>query len=459
MTSATSVCALIGIGGIAAAFGTARLVAGPRAGAIAAYALAVCGPWYGAMFNHTKDIPFAAAMMGAAYFLLRAARGLPRPRSLDVIWFGLLLGAALGMRVLGLLIVGYAGLAMIARIPRLRDGPLRDRLSFFAQSVIALAPAFLIGYAIMIAAWPWAALAPLNPVRGLIDFGEFHYQIRTLLNGHVYDMGDVPRWYVPAYLLIKLPLLMLAGAAVALLFVLWPRRGAERTSQRRLESALLVFIAVFPVACEVIDHGPAFTGLRHFLFVVPVFAALAGIGFDWLLSEIEARRRALAGGALAAIAALIVWNATILVRLHPYQYLYYNPLVGGIEGASRLYVMDYWVNIMPKRSTISKPISPHSTRRRSRPALYRGGVRRAAAVREGSRSAPAMGRGLEQGRLLHRADAHELRPRARRQGDRHHLAHGRADRRGQGPPRAGASGRRRTSVNKIAPAGGAGGRW
>ena len=91
-----------------------------------------------------------------------------------MIWFGVLLGAALGMRVLGLLTVGYAGLAMIARIPRLRDGPLRDRLSFFAQSVIALAPAFLIGYAIMIAAWPWAALAPLNPVRGLIDFGDFH---------------------------------------------------------------------------------------------------------------------------------------------------------------------------------------------------------------------------------------------------------------------------------------------
>ena len=32
------------------------------------------------MFNHTKDIPFAAAMMGATFFLLRAARDLPRPR-------------------------------------------------------------------------------------------------------------------------------------------------------------------------------------------------------------------------------------------------------------------------------------------------------------------------------------------------------------------------------------------
>src|SRR5665647_2237350 len=80
--------ALTGIAGIAAAGATARLVAGPRAGAIAAFALAVCGPWYGSMFIHTKDIPFAAAMMGATYFLCRAARELPRPHRRHVIGFG-----------------------------------------------------------------------------------------------------------------------------------------------------------------------------------------------------------------------------------------------------------------------------------------------------------------------------------------------------------------------------------
>ncbi len=38
----------------------------------------------------------------------------------------------------------------------------------------------------------------------------------------------------------------------------------------------------------------------------------------------------------------------MLVLLHPYQYLYYNPLVGGLEGAARNYDTDYWVNIMPE---------------------------------------------------------------------------------------------------------------
>ncbi len=341
-------CALIGVGGIAATWATVRLIAGPRAGALAAFALAACGPWYGSMFNHTKDIPFAAAMMGATFFLLRAVRALPRPRMRDIVCFGILLGAALGIRVLGLLMIGYAGLAMAAHIQRLGREAMRDRLSLFAQSVIAISPAILIAYVIMIAAWPWSALAPLNPLRGLIDFGSFHYQIRTLLNGHVYAMNEVPRWYVPAYLLIKLPLLMLAGAAVAAIAVLGRGRAASGGANSRIDTALLAFMAAFPVVCEVIDKGPAFTGLRHFLFVIPALAALAGIGLDWLVREIATFSRRFAAGAIATIVMILIWNAATLIELHPYQYLYYNPVVGGLKGASRLYVTDYWVNIMPE---------------------------------------------------------------------------------------------------------------
>jgi len=341
-------CGLTGVGGIVAAWGTARLVAGPRAAAIAAFALAACGPWYGAMFNHTKDIPFAAAMMAAVFFMLRASRDLPRPRWRDIIGFGVFLGAALGIRVLGLLLVGYVGLAVLVCGPRWR-GNMREAFEYFARSVAAFAPAFVIGYVIMILAWPWAALSPLNPIRGLIDFGAFHYQIRTLLDGQVYEMADVPRWYVPAYLLVKLPLIVLTGALVSVLFILWPRKNASGAQlRRRNESLLLLAIAVFPVLCQVIDRGPAFTGLRHFLFVVPVFAVLAGIGFDAILTQAAAWRPFLSRAATFALVVWLSWNAGTLVALHPYQYLFYNPLVGGLAGASGRYEGDYWVTIMPE---------------------------------------------------------------------------------------------------------------
>ena len=338
-------CALTGIAGIGAAYAIARRVAGPRAGAMAAFMLAACGPWYGTMFNHTKDIPFAAAMTGAAYFLLRAMHGLPRPRPRHVLAFGLLLGAALGMRVLGLLMIGYTGLAIVTALRHADAAAPRDRLAFFAQSAIALTPAFIVAYALMIAAWPWSALAPLNPVRGLVDFGQFHYSIDTLLAGQVYTMDQVPRWYVPLYLLIRMPLIILAGAALSLLCV---ARHDKAHTWRRADVALILFMALFPVACEVADRGPAFTGMRHFTFVVPLFAVLAGIGFDWLMLPRGRRFRFIAAGAAMAVLVALVSNTVLLVRLHPYQYLYYNPLVGGLEGAQRQFATDYWVNMMPE---------------------------------------------------------------------------------------------------------------
>jgi hypothetical protein len=340
-------CALIGIGGVGATAATARLIAGPRAALFAAIGLSVSGAWYGAMFNHTKDIPFAAAMIGATLFLIRIARSLPSPRVLDKAAFGLLAGAALGIRVLGLLLVIYAGLAITIYLPR----PELGRWRLVIGSSLRLLPAFVLAYVIMILAWPWAALAPLNPVRGLLAFSEFQYGIRTLLAGQVYDMANAPRLYVPIYILIRMPLLMLFGVAMAVFFaILSPPAAGGRPPRRDI--ALISVTVIFPLTCQVALHGPAFTGLRHFLFVIPALATLAGIGLDKALTVLAARARiAAAAAGLAVATACFFWNAVTLVRLHPYEYLFYNTMVGGLEGASRRYDLDYWFGSMPEALT------------------------------------------------------------------------------------------------------------
>jgi hypothetical protein len=336
-------CAITGIGGIAAAAATARLVAGPRAGLIAAVALSLCGAWYGAMFNHTKDIPFAAAMMAATFFLVRLARDLPSPRMRDVLAFGLLTGAALGIRSLGLLLFVYLALAIVVYLPW-REGK-QACLRFAAAAARKTFPAVALAWLIMIAAWPWAALSPLNPIRGLFAFSEFHYAIRTVFEGRTYQMGNVPRLYVPGYLLIRVPLITLTGVALAVISTLTPPFA---WTLRRRDLALLLAAVILPLGCQVALHGPAFTGIRHFLFVLPALAALAGIGFDAVLGRLAAHGRWLAAGAAVAICACFLWDGATLVRLHPYENLSYNALVGGLPGAYRRYDMDYWFNSMPE---------------------------------------------------------------------------------------------------------------
>jgi len=346
--------ALTGVGGIAAVWATARSIGGPRAGLLAALALSVCGIWYGAMFNHTKDIPFAAAMMTATYLLLRIGRQLPRPNWRLVVLFGIACGCAFGLRVLGFFLLSYAAVAVALRVPAAvkswgKSLAWREAFVFAARSALPLFAAFVIAYVIMIAAWPWAHLAPLNPLRGFSAFVDFHYPIQTTLFGHVYRMADVPRWYVPTYIGIKLTLWLLLGAAAALAFALRPPlRAAVTSGAWRQETMLVAFAAFFPLACEVVADGPAFSGLRHFLFTVPPIAVLAGLGLNGLLARLENLHRAAAVAGLGAILLGLGWDAATLYRLHPDEYLYFNPLVGGLAGASRQYDTDYWFNIMPE---------------------------------------------------------------------------------------------------------------
>jgi len=204
----------------------------------------------------------------------------------------------------------------------------------------------------MLAAWPWAALDIFNPLRAVFAFSHFHYEIRTLFAGQVYTMADVPRWYVPAYLAIRLPLVLWAGALLAVLFALRPgmlARCDEASANRgRRDIGWLWFFVLFPLACQVAARGPAFTGLRHFIFLVPLLAVLAGVGFNALFDMIAARRPRIIVPAAVALCAALLWEASLLVRLHPYQYLYYNALVGGLQGATGRYEMDYWGNMMPE---------------------------------------------------------------------------------------------------------------
>jgi len=141
---------------------------------------------------------------------------------------------------------------------------------------------------------------------------------------------------------------MLFGAALAMVFALLPRRAAGANQPQRRDVALVSLTVFFPLACQVICHGPAFTGLRHFLFVIPALATLAGIGLDAVLTALATRGRMVASGGLAVVTACLLSNAVTLVRLHPYEYLFYNKMVGGLEGASRRYDLDYWFGSMPE---------------------------------------------------------------------------------------------------------------
>jgi len=349
-------CGLTGVLGIAGVWAVGRRFGGPRAGLLAAALLTVCGVWYGGMFNNTKDVPFATAMIWSVYLLARVLDRLPAPPWRLVLGFGLVAGLALGLRVGALLLVGYAAAGVLCWALLQGPRPWPRNAGAVAAIAFRLLPAALLAYAVMGFFWPWAVQELPNPVRALSAFSHFRYPVGTVLDGKEMPMFAVPRTYLPVYLAIKLPLLLWAGVlawAAALLYRARHGRplfeAASRGAGDDRPAMLAVALAAgFPIAYAVATRPPLYDGLRHFLFVVPPLAALAGLGLDAALRW-AARRTHLPAGALAGLLGLAVgMQAFTMVRLHPYEYVYYNGLVGGLPGADQRYVMDYWANSVPE---------------------------------------------------------------------------------------------------------------
>ncbi|MBL8670994.1 MAG: glycosyltransferase family 39 protein [Alphaproteobacteria bacterium] len=345
---------LAGVAGIAGAWRVARLLAGPRAGFLAAALLALTASYYGAMFNNTKDVPFAASMIWLVYCMCRIAAELPRPRLRDVALAGVVLGLALGIRVGGFLGVFYLGGAVALWLAgaALRDG-LRPAAAQSLRIAWALLPAAPIAYALMALLWPWSVQHWANPVRALVEFSHFSYDIETIYDGELFKMDAVPAYYLPGYLLIKLPEIMLVGLAVAAGYA-GRRALAGRSSSalqwlravsgRDLQLALVAMAAALPILIFVLSKPPIYNGIRHFFFVVPPLAALAAVAIDRALRDLQDRapRTAVAAG-LALVGAGAV-EASTTIALHPDQYVYYNSLAGGLDDAVGRYEGDYWSN-------------------------------------------------------------------------------------------------------------------
>lgn len=334
--------ALIGWLGLVGAWKLADALAGRRAAFWAALLLGLLPAYLGDCFNNNKDIPFAAGYVWALYYLVLTVRAFPTPPWRLVAKLALTVGLCLSARVGGVLLWAYAGLAGAVYLGRTWRG---DGLASAAASAGKLigrvgAPLALGSTAIMLAGWPYALVAPLaNPVRAMIAFGKFPVPIKVLFNGRNYLSLDLPWTYLPVYLAIKLPEIVLILLVLGLVYWLGPGR-------RRLAAgpALIGLAALFPPAYAVVSGAALYDGIRHFLFILPPLAALAALSLERWTAWLGQRFRPAGWLTGLVVVAALSWPAYQVVALHPYQFIYYNSLVGGVRGAQDRFVLDYQQN-------------------------------------------------------------------------------------------------------------------
>jgi Dolichyl-phosphate-mannose-protein mannosyltransferase len=338
---------LTGVLGLIGCCRLARAVAGPRAGFIAALFLMLIPNYYGQMFNNPKDIPFAVGFVWATYYMVQLIPTLPRPPLRLLAKLGTVIGMAMGVRIGGLLLVCYLGLVLT--VDGIWRAVVAHRAAVLADSAWTslwriLMPIVLVAYPVMLLFWPWAQTDPIeNPLRALVFFSHQTFPFYTLFAGRFFPASDLPWTYLPTYIAIALPelvLILLVCAPVVAAAGFW--RGRRLCRKQVLASFIIGVGIVFPVAYAIAIKAVLFDGMRHFIFVLPLVATAAAASADRGLDRLA--RFPYRRPVLVALAIYGIAHVSIMVMLHPDQYVYYNAFVGGVEGAQHKFKLDYWAN-------------------------------------------------------------------------------------------------------------------
>jgi 4-amino-4-deoxy-L-arabinose transferase-like glycosyltransferase len=340
--------ALVGLLGVLGCWKLARQLGGTRTALLAALLLLLTPPWWGHAFNNPKDIPFAAGYAWSVYYLLRVAAELPRAPIGLFVKLGLAIGMTLASRVGGLMLIGYAAVLLAWSVlagGRGADGA--SRWSRARHSALGLLVTLAMAWPVMLLFWPWAQARPFQaPFEAARMMARFGWRGTVLFAGEYIHSTRLPRSYIPHWMLVTLPEIVLFGLGLGLALAAWrvARGGIDVRSAAFRRLAVVVLAAVFPIAYIVVGRPTVYDGMRHVLFVVPLLAALAARSLERAheLAGGSHPRLARAGAGLAGL--YLVYILSVMVRLHPYQSVYFNRLVGGLAGAYGRYETDYWGN-------------------------------------------------------------------------------------------------------------------
>jgi hypothetical protein len=272
---------------------------------------------------------------------------------------GLFTGLAIATRSSGVIthvyLIGAMTLCAVEALIRGGRSAAGDLLRIVVRTVAAIVIAWLTAVAL----WPWLQVGnPITQFAEAFSYFAHHPGSWEFLHwGEMVRTTALPWSYLPAQLLVRLPegfLLLLCvavlsgiGGMLAILrlgfsAIAQPRRSRLKqaimlTAQAR-QTLIVWAAATLPIAAVILLRSTLYDGIRHVLFLIPMLAVVASLGFVRLMPPL--RRFPMA---TATFAGGYVGHAVLIfVLLHPLQYAAFNVFAGGVIGAYGRFEQDYW---------------------------------------------------------------------------------------------------------------------
>ncbi|MFA5770616.1 MAG: glycosyltransferase family 39 protein [Patescibacteria group bacterium] len=182
-----------------------------------------------------------------------------------------------------------------------------------------------------------------HPVSGFFDVlktsNSFPFTAGNLFGGQFIMSNQLPWDYIPRLMAITTPLSTLGLFIIGNYYLLFLILNKKTLSDLKKKYIYLLSLFYIPLIIVITIHPSLYDSWRHFLFLVIPFIIIAVFG-AYFISKIK---NYFVKIILFVLITINLFQTVFEMKaLHPYQYIYYNSLVGGLKGADGKYETDYW---------------------------------------------------------------------------------------------------------------------
>lgn len=200
--------------------------------------------------------------------------------------------------------------------------------------------------------WPFLWDSPLyNFLESLQVMRKFPFVAQIRFMGDNISSANLPWTYIPVLVSVQMTESVLILTGIGMIFVF----GSSQKKVDVYNKFVLLFWFALPIALHILLKSNAYDNFRQFLFILPPLFIFAGIGWELLLSKINNQALKLGTSVL-----LIIPGILGIFSLHPYQYIYYNSLTGGLRGAEGNFETDYWLTSYRETVNYINEVAPQN---------------------------------------------------------------------------------------------------
>ncbi len=178
-------------------------------------------------------------------------------------------------------------------------------------------------------AYPVIWQSPFELIKGLQFMGAHPWTGCTLTLGECMPSQRLPYTYIPAWLMVKLPLFALLGLLV-LPWVIFSRLQ-KRQGMSVMPLILLSLSIVIIYLLLIIKHSTLFDEIRHVLFIAPILFIGGAVALYLFSKKI----------ATAIIVATLALFVVDNIKMYPYQYVWFNE-VARFTNINQNFETDWW---------------------------------------------------------------------------------------------------------------------